>query len=42
MKTLSLIILCAVVVSGIGVSAANDPADEKALMATLARLIGLH
>jgi len=25
MKTLSLIILCAVVVSGIGVSAANDP-----------------
>lgn len=35
MKTFACAILCAVVVSGIGVSAANDPADEKAVMATL-------
>ncbi len=34
MKTHLLIILCALV-SGIGVWAANDPAEEKAVMATL-------
>lgn len=35
MKKLFLVILCALVVSAVGLSAANDPADEKAVMATL-------
>lgn len=35
MKTLAGAILCALVVSGSALSAANDPADEKAVMATL-------
>ena len=35
MKTLKFVILSALVFSGVGLSAANDPADEKAVMATL-------
>jgi ketosteroid isomerase-like protein len=35
MKTLVPVILCGVLLSVFGVSAANDPADEKAVMATL-------
>jgi ketosteroid isomerase-like protein len=35
MKTLTLPMICALVLSAIGLSAANDPADEKAVMATL-------
>jgi ketosteroid isomerase-like protein len=35
MKTLTLPMICALVLSAIGLSAANDAADEKAVMATL-------
>ena len=35
MKMHALVTICALVVLGISVSAANDPADEKAVMATL-------
>ena len=35
MKIHALVTICALVVLGFTVSAANDPADEKAVMATL-------